>query len=283
MQLEYVPIKACYLLWGKRGGREQLTGFCWALSSAGLQSLWLRSCSTAWHFGSKDLAPPQTKRKGTTENGNHCLKWAKWDWVTHRNSRCCYRVQPPHLPTSLKTLSSFVAFIINSGYPTMLYIASACEGQEEKKEWKAQAYSRWQCCVSLSLNCGGWSHPWWYGLLIKIIRTFSFAAFFVSESIQLTSFKLSSNAHLISATISSAWSTDLDKYETPTPVTQQHEVLHEALTMALLSSAKVSLTNRAPRAKPKALSVSLTHSFQRGVQLYKNNKTHWGIKLFYIT
>ncbi len=41
----------------------------------------------------------------------------------------------------------------------------------------------------------------------------------------------------------------------------------EGLTMALLSSAKVALTNMAPRAKPRALSVSLTHSFQRGVQL----------------
>lgn len=37
--------------------------------------------------------------------------------------------------------------------------------------------------------------------------------------------------------------------------------------MALLSSVKVSLTNMAPSAKPRALSVSLTHSFQRGVQL----------------
>lgn len=34
--------------------------------------------------------------------------------------------------------------------------------------------------------------------------TFSFAAFFVSGSIQLTYLRLSSNAHLISATISSA-------------------------------------------------------------------------------
>lgn len=34
--------------WGVRGvTREQLTGFCWEFSSAGLQSLWLRSCSTA--------------------------------------------------------------------------------------------------------------------------------------------------------------------------------------------------------------------------------------------
>lgn len=37
--------------------------------------------------------------------------------------------------------------------------------------------------------------------------------------------------------------------------------------MALLSSLKVSLTNMAPSAKPRALSVSLTHTFQRGVQL----------------
>ncbi len=39
----------------------------------------------------------------------------------------------------------------------------------------------------------------------RLSPTFSFAAFFVSESIQLTYFRLSSNAHLISETISSAW------------------------------------------------------------------------------
>ena len=44
--------------------------------------------------------------------------------------------------------------------------------------------------------------------------------------------------------------------------------------MALLSSAKVALTNMAPRAKPRALSVSLTHSFQRGVQLCNIKLTH---------
>lgn len=44
-----------------------------------------------------------------------------------------------------------------------------------------------------------------------------------------------------------------------------------ALAMSLLSSANVSLTNMAPRAKPRALSVSLTHSFQRGVQLCRKH------------
>lgn len=52
--------------------------------------------------------------------------------------------------------------------------------------------------------------------------------------------------------------------------TPQEQLLWAALTMALLSSAKVSLTNMVPRAKPSALSVSLTHSFQRGVQLCKH-------------
>lgn len=42
----------------------------------------------------------------------------------------------------------------------------------------------------------------------------------------------------------------------------------QTLTMVLLSSVKVALTKSAPRAKPRALSVSLTHSFQRGVQLW---------------
>lgn len=40
--------------------------------------------------------------------------------------------------------------------------------------------------------------------------TFSFAAFLVSESIQLTYFRFSSNAHLISATIPSTWSTETE-------------------------------------------------------------------------
>lgn len=53
-------------------------------------------------------------------------------------------------------------------------------------------------------------------------------------------------------------------------LTPQEQLLWVALTMALLSSAKVSLTNMVPRAKPSALSVSLTHSFQRGVQLCKH-------------
>lgn len=37
------------------------------------------------------------------------------------------------LPTSLNTLSSFAAFMMNSGYPTMLYIASACKRWDFKK------------------------------------------------------------------------------------------------------------------------------------------------------
>lgn len=32
---------------GEEGMRERLTGFCWEFSSAGPQSLWPRSCSTA--------------------------------------------------------------------------------------------------------------------------------------------------------------------------------------------------------------------------------------------
>lgn len=109
--------------------------------------------------------------------------------------------------------------------------------------------------------------------------TFSFAAFFVSESIQLTYLRLSSNAHLISATMSSAWSTkETEESYTHISCTQQEQLSDgkdfEALTMVLLSSAKVALTNMAPRAKPRALSVSLTHSFQRGVQLCNIKSTH---------
>lgn len=54
---------------------------------------------------------------------------AKWDvWAVRTNSTV------PHLPTSLNTLSSFVEFIMNSGYPTMLYIASACDKYKKKRE-----------------------------------------------------------------------------------------------------------------------------------------------------
>lgn len=108
--------------------------------------------------------------------------------------------------------------------------------------------------------------------------TFSLAAFFVSESIQLIYFRLSSNAHLIFATISSTWERRNRRKSEARHLTQQEQRLwaldFEALTKALLSSAKVSLTNMAPRAKPRALSVSLTQSFQRGVQLCNIRRTH---------
>lgn len=48
---------------GVGGVGERLTGSCWEFSSAGPRSLWLRSCSTASHFGSKVPTPPQTKRE----------------------------------------------------------------------------------------------------------------------------------------------------------------------------------------------------------------------------
>lgn len=40
----------------------------------------------------------------------------------------------------------------------------------------------------------------------------------------------------------------------------------------MLSSAKVALTNMAPRAKPRLLSVSLMQNFQRGRQVCKGNR-----------
>lgn len=42
---------------------------------------------------------------------------------------------------------------------------------------------------------------------------------------------------------------------------------HGGRTTCLLSSAKVALTNMAPRAKPRLLSVSLMQNFQRGRQV----------------
>lgn len=48
-----------------------------------------------------------------------------------------------------------------------------------------------------------------------------------------------------------------------------------ALTMFLLSSAKVSLTNMGPRAKPKLFSVSLTQNFQRGRQVWEDKWEGW--------
>lgn len=47
--------------------------------------------------------------------------------------------------------------------------------------------------------------------------------------------------------------------------------------MLLLSSAKVSLTNMGPRAKPRLFSVSLTQNFQRGRQVCKRGgRGYWG-------
>lgn len=107
---------------GVVGMRERLTGFCRVFSSAGRRSLWLRSCSTAWHFGSKVLTPPQTKRE---RNQFGAAAETKCDV---RSDRMVRKYNPAsHLPTSLNTLSRFVAFMMKSGYPTMLYIASACD------------------------------------------------------------------------------------------------------------------------------------------------------------
>lgn len=46
-----------------------------------------------------------------------------------------------------------------------------------------------------------------------------------------------------------------------------HMLLAWGRTTCLLSSAKVALTNMAPRAKPRLLSVSLMQNFQRGRQV----------------
>lgn len=95
----------------------------------------------------------------------------------------------PHLPTSLNTLSRFVAFMMKSGYPTMLYMASACDqtGQRLHK----LAFLRLSDVLTYDQsNSARHNYP-----------TFSFAAILVSESIQPTCLRLSSNAHLISATI----------------------------------------------------------------------------------
>lgn len=53
----------------------------------------------------------------------------------------------------------------------------------------------------------------------------------------------------------------------PCPVGVACPLLAQGPTTCLLSSAKVALTNMAPRAKPRLLSVSLTQNFQRGRQV----------------
>lgn len=110
---------------GMRVEGGELTGFCWEFSSAGPLWLWLRSCSTAWHFGSRGLRPPRTER----ERRKVQLMIKMRCYVMNRSNRMVRTHNTaPCLPTSLNTLSSFVAFMMNSGYPTMLYIASACKG-----------------------------------------------------------------------------------------------------------------------------------------------------------
>lgn len=106
---------------------------------------------------------------------------------------------------------------------------------------------------------------------IFLSPTFSLAASLVSASIQLTYFRFSSKALLISPTIPSTCRGETDRGNSGKDFIflfiYLFVFLSSQLTMALLSSVKVSLTNMAPSAKPRALSVSLTHSFQRGVQL----------------
>lgn len=79
--------------------------------------------------------------------------------------------------------------MMKSGYPTMLYMASACD-QAVKRTHEGAAVS------STTIK----SKAMWQTDL-----TFSFAALLVSESIQPTDLRFSSNADLISATISSTW------------------------------------------------------------------------------
>lgn len=113
-----------------------------------------------------------------------------------------------YLPTSLNTLSSFVAFIINSGYPTMLYMASAYRKITTGKNGKRGIFTPGGSALSLCLFSAveGKQLPQGQTTESRFL-TFSFAALFVSGSIQVTYFKLSSKAHLMSETISSACTT----------------------------------------------------------------------------
>lgn len=53
----------------------------------------------------------------------------------------------------------------------------------------------------------------------------------------------------------------------PSTAVVAHALLAWGRTTCLLSSAKVALTNMAPSAKPRLLSVSLMQNFQRGRQV----------------
>lgn len=65
------------------------------------------------------------------------------------------------------------------------------------------------------------------------------------------------------------WTKEKEKHWLPQPSTivVAHVLLAWGHTTCLLSSAKVALTNMAPRAKPRLLSVSLMQNFQRGRQV----------------
>lgn len=71
--------------------KTQLTGFCREASSAGLQSPGLRSCSTAWRFGSKDPTPPQTEEEREVSSEGKCNRVWKRSMVRVR-----YRIYLHH-------------------------------------------------------------------------------------------------------------------------------------------------------------------------------------------
>lgn len=186
-------------------------------------------------------------------------------------------------------MSSFVEFIMNSGYPTMLYIASACDKYKKKRKTVNHIFSH-QVAV-LGFLAQKTAQQNFYQMVMspqssrkKHNESFSHLFFCCFFCLRVHP------AHILQAFLKGPFNFSnhifsLKTQSWQTEGSQRHIISHsrssyyegkdfEVLTMALLSSAKVALTNMAPRAKPRALSVSLTHSFQRGVQLCNIKSTH---------
>lgn len=73
--------------------------------------------------------------------------------------------------------------------------------------WRLPVVKQERACITSAFTPGGALSPHSQKATCQNDLTFSFAAFLVSESIQLTCWRLSSNAHLIFVTMSSTWGT----------------------------------------------------------------------------
>lgn len=126
------------------GTGKQLTDFCREFSSAGLQWLWLRSCSTAWHFGSKNLTPLQTKKKrkkreiSSKENIEMC------EMVELCGDTMQYRIYLHHWTLCQDLWHSWWSLDIPPCCKLHLPVSEI-----KKKLQMLCFHTRWQCCFSL--------------------------------------------------------------------------------------------------------------------------------------